>query len=85
MVFSAGTAPVAETIEVEGQTVPIAELFQNAGIFTKRGGNLSMIADTNDGLALFGSSPAINDRGTVAFISVTANGEVEVLTGKAVT
>lgn len=81
VVFSAGTAPVTGTIEVDGQTIPIAELFQNAGIFTKRGGNLNAIADTNDGLALFGSSPAINDRKTVAFIAVTPNGEVKVLTG----
>lgn len=82
VVFSAGTAPVPGTIKVEGQTIPIAELFQNAGIFTKRGGNLKTIADTNDGFALFSSSPAINDRGTVAFIAITPSGEVEVLTGK---
>ncbi len=81
VVFSAGTASVPGTIEVEGQTVPLAELFQNAGIFTEHSGNLDAIADTNDGLTLFGSSPAINDRGTVALIAVTANGEVEVLTG----
>jgi len=82
VVFSAGTAPVLGTIEIEGQTIPIAELSQNAGIFTKRGGNLRAIADTNDGLALFGSSPAINERGTVAFVAITANGEAKVLTGK---
>lgn len=82
IVFSAGTAPVPGTIEVKGQTVPISELFQNAGIFTNHGGSLREIADINDGLTLFGSSPAINDQGTVAFIAVNTNGEVEVLTGK---
>ncbi|KAM3090444.1 choice-of-anchor tandem repeat NxxGxxAF-containing protein [Phormidesmis sp. 146-35] len=82
IVFSAGTAPVPGTIEVDGQTVPIAELFQNAGIFTNHRGNLNTIADSTDGLTLFGSSPAINDRGTAAFIAVKATGEVEVLTGK---
>lgn len=81
VVFSAGIAPVPGTIEVDGQSVPIAELFQNAGIFTKRGRHLRAIADPNDGFALFGSSPAINNRGTVALIAVNANGEAEVLTG----
>lgn len=82
IVFSAGTAPVLGTIEVDGQAIPIAELFQNAGIFTNHGGNLRKIADTTDGRILFGSSPAINDRGTVAFIGVNTDGDAEVLTGK---
>lgn len=82
IVFSAGTVPVPGTITIDGQTIPIAELFQNAGIFTNRGGKINTIADTNDGFALFGSSPAINDRGTVAFIGIKPDGEVEVLTGK---
>lgn len=82
IVFSAGTAPVPGTIEVDGQTVPIAELFQNAGIFTNHNGNLRKIADTTDGRILFGSSPAINNRGTVAFIGINTDGDAEVLTGK---
>lgn len=82
VVFSAGTAPVPGSIEVEGQIIPIAELFQNAGIFTTRNGRLRTIADTSDGFALFSSSPAINDRGTVAFIAVRPSGEAEVLTGR---
>lgn len=90
IVFSAGTAPVPGSIEVNGQTVPIAELFQNAGIFTSHGGNLNTgasllpeaIADPTDGFTLFGSSPAINDQGTVAFVAVNTNGEAEVLIGK---
>lgn len=82
VVFSAGTAPVPGTIEVDGQMVPIAELFQNAGIFIGQDDQLTAIADPNDGLILFGSSPAINDQGTVAFIGVAATGEVGVFTGR---
>ena len=82
VVFLAGTVPVPGSIEVEGQTIPIAELFQNAGIFTTRGNNLRTIADTSDGFALFSSSPAINDRGTVAFVAVRPSGEAEVVTGR---
>lgn len=81
VVFSAGSAPVPGTIEVDGQTIPIAELFQNAGIFTRQRNKLTTIADPNDGLVLFGSSPAINNRGTVAFIGVSPTGEVGVFTG----
>ncbi|MEP0915051.1 hypothetical protein NDI45_29740 [Leptolyngbya sp. GB1-A1] len=81
VVFSAGIAPVPGTIEVEGQQVPIAELFQNAGIFTGRNRQVTTIADPSDGLILFGSSPAINREGTAAFIGVSATGTVGVFTG----
>jgi dienelactone hydrolase len=81
VVFSAGTTPVPGAIDVDGQTVPIAELFQNAGIFTGQTDELTTIADPSDGLILFGSSPAINNQGTVAFIAVSTTGEVGVFTG----